>query len=365
MKIVNYSHNITASLALPEYFNRYYSGSKPAFFDIETTGLSAVNSTLYLIGALWFEDNTIYIRQWFNDDGYSEGELLEAFNEFCMNYTHLVHFNGLTFDIPYLCQKADTLRYDSPSWNSLSQIDIYKDIRSYKRLFGLENIRQVSIEAYLGIKREDTLSGKELINVYQRYIARPDETKESLLLLHNHDDLLGMPAVSHILAYKALFEDIDIMLDSFNADINERTLTMDFTTNDSCRVPKRIVITNRHGIFLNAMDNSIHIEIPLLNDTLKHYFTDYKNYYYLPREDMAIHKSVATYVEPENRTKATRQTCYTKKSAAFIPCFDKAFPEIFKKDFKDKSYYITTDSLLKASDSDKLEYIQSVLHGFL
>ena len=221
MKIIEYSHKISDELILPEYFDTYYPGLKPAFFDIETTGLSARNSTLYLIGALWYDDNVIYVRQWFNDDGLSEHELLKSFNDFCLNYSHLIHFNGLTFDIPYLCQKADIHGFDNPSWNNMSQIDIYKDIRAYKRLLGLDNMKQVSIEDYLGIRRDDTYTGKELINIYQRYVAMPDEHKESILLLHNHDDLLGMPAISHILAYKALFEDIRLDEQTIQTNITE------------------------------------------------------------------------------------------------------------------------------------------------
>ena len=36
---------------------------------------------------------------------------------------------------------------------------------------------------------------------------------------------------------------------------------------------------------------------------MRHFYSDYKNYYYLPKEDMAIHKSVAAYVDHEYREK--------------------------------------------------------------
>ena len=34
------------------------------------------------------------------------------------------------------------------------------------------------------------------------------------------------------------------------------------------------------------------MKMPLLEGTLKYYYADYKNYYYLPLEDEAVHKSV-------------------------------------------------------------------------
>ena len=36
-----------------------------------------------------------------------------------------------------------------------------------------------------------------------------------------------------------------------------------------------------------------------------------KNYYYLPEQNCAIHKSVAAYVDKSRRTAATKNTCYT------------------------------------------------------
>ena len=39
------------------------------------------------------------------------------------------------------------------------------------------------------------------------------------------------------------------------------------------------------------------MKMPLLEGTLKYYYPDYKNYYYLPLEDEAVHKSVGVYVD--------------------------------------------------------------------
>ena len=40
------------------------------------------------------------------------------------------------------------------------------------------------------------------------------------------------------------------------------------------------------------------IKVPVFCEEMKFYYSDYKNYYYLPHEDMAIHKSVSMYVDP-------------------------------------------------------------------
>ena len=53
------------------------------------------------------------------------------------------------------------------------------------------------------------------------------------------------------------------------------------------------------------------MDVALFNNKLKYYFENYKEYYYLPEEDMAIHKSLAIYVDKKFRVKATPTTSYT------------------------------------------------------
>lgn len=81
-------------------------------------------------------------------------------------------------------------------------LDIFKELSPIKPLLCLENYKQKSIEAFLGIDREDKYSGGELINVYYEYLAQNDDEKLSLLLTHNYEDVLGMTKLLNILSYK-------------------------------------------------------------------------------------------------------------------------------------------------------------------
>ena len=65
--------------------------------------------------------------------------------------------------------------------------------------------------------------------------------------------------------------------------------------------------------------DSLHFQFPLYKGTLKYFFADYKNYYYLPAEDMAVHKSISSFVDSAHREKATKENCYTKKEGCFLP----------------------------------------------
>lgn len=361
MKIVDYTKE-KRNLTIPEYIQKQAAQEELLFFDIETTGFVARNTTLYLIGALWIENNQINLRQWFNDDGYSEAELLTSFLTFCTSFKALVHFNGTGFDLPYLNQKGSMHSIDMHALEHLIQIDIYKEIRSYKSLFGTDNLKQVSIEQFLGIHRKDTCNGKELIQVYQRFVAKPDDAKEKLLLLHNHDDLLGMPQISTILNYKSFME-APVITDFEIAATNDR-LSISFHTPKEYMLPRRLACT-RNGIYLNALGQDAFLQIPILHATMKHFFTDYKNYYYLPAEDMAIHKSIAAYVESASKEKASRNTCYIKQNGDFIPCAGNITKETFQENYNSKKSYLLTDSLLQASKKQQEDYIKDTLLAFL
>lgn len=361
MKTLTYQYPYSNTDPYPAYYQTHFPNQRLLFFDIETTGLAAKNSTLYLIGVLWFESDGVHITQWFNEDGYSEKQLLKAFETFCSQFTHLVHFNGTGFDLPYLRQKASLLNISITNIFHLEQFDILKEIRPYKKLLLLANLKQVTIEAYLDIQRKDTYNGKELIHIYQRYIAKPETHAKQLLLQHNHDDLLGMSCISKILNYKAFFEDKQLTITDIRIENN--TLLFIYSIPASFHLLKRITCS-KDGLYLNAFETSGTLSVPIYHDTLKYYFKDYKNYYYLPLEDTAIHKSIASYVDASNKEKATKNTCYVRQEDDFIPCFTPDYDECFYHDLTDNMPYQRLSQLLEGGKKMQTAYLQDTLSAF-
>lgn len=362
MKEIHYTIPISEEYQLPVFITNKCPYNKTLFFDIETTGFSAKNTTLYLIGVLYYQDRNIEILQWFNEDGTDEGNLIQAFLQFSKAFTHLIHFNGNGFDLPYLSQKAETLQIPFDVKERLTQIDIFKAIKPYKNCLGLSNMKQISIEKFLQIERTDTYSGGELIPIYQRYVAKPTSEYEQLLLLHNKDDLLGMPQISQILNYVSFFQELTIRKLYFEVDHNTQKLNISFEFPDILQLPKRILYQYQ-DFYLNAYQNHGVLSIPICQDTLFYFISDYKNYYYLPQEDMAIHKSVAGYVEPCNRIKATKNNCYIKKEDCFIPYFtDDTTTKAFRKTATDKTSFQTLDSFLNNTEDNQKNYLLNVLH---
>lgn len=139
------------------------------FFDIETTGFSGDTSQLYLIGCVYHDGFGWKLIQWFADTRQAESELLDAFFVFIKRFKTLIHFNGDHFDIPYLEKCCRRLGL-SHSFEGMESMDIYKKIRPYRKLLGLESMKQKAIEQFLGISREDKYTGGQLIEVYRDYL---------------------------------------------------------------------------------------------------------------------------------------------------------------------------------------------------
>ena len=195
---------------------------QPLFFDIETTGLSADISAITLIGCCDMDRN---ITQWFNEDGFSQKQILSDFLAFIKSYDTLITFNGTTFDLPFLTSKIKEFKLNA-SFDRYEHLDLYQILKPYKNLWGLKNFRQKNLEEYLGFHRTDKLSGKKLIKTYQNYLEKGDTKDKEAVLLHNREDLLGLRNIYSLMSYPALLDgkftlsSYSIENDEFHAYLN-------------------------------------------------------------------------------------------------------------------------------------------------
>ncbi|BCN30493.1 ribonuclease H-like domain-containing protein [Anaeromicropila herbilytica] len=350
-------------VTLDYHFNGY-NLNDTIFFDIETTGFSPETTALYLIGCLYYREDHWNLIQWFANDYTSEKEILISFFAFLKDFKILVHYNGTGFDIPYLLKKCRFHQLDY-SFDQIDQIDIYKKINPYKKTFRIPNLKQKTIEQFLDISREDTYSGGELIDVYRNYLLGLRTNSENsnelkvLLLLHNKEDLIGMLKVSKILCYPDLFEkDFEIT----KTNLEEEFLQIQILFGNS--LPKRISFGN-DILYLNAFGNHATIKINLYKNELKFFYDNYKDYFYLPKEDTAIHKSVAFYVDKDFRTRAKAANCYSKKTGCFVPQYKDIITPYFKIDYLDKVKYIETTEEFLNNYEDIKKYVSHLFTHFV
>lgn len=325
------------------------------FFDIETTGFSGETSQLYLIGCTYFDGFGWRLIQWFADTRQAEKELLDSFFEFLKRFKILIHFNGDRFDIPYLLKCCERLGLDY-NFNDLASIDIFKKIKPYRKLLKLENMKQKSIEQFLGVHREDKYNGGQLIEVYRDYLHTHEKSLFDLLILHNADDLRGMPSILPILNYADLFEsDFTLCSHKLYSYTDEAGYSHPFV-NLLWESPYSIPIPLEYTLnplSLELHDSHLACNLNLYEGTLKYFYPDYQNYYYLPLEDTAIHKSIGEYVDRSARKKATAKNCYCKKEGLFLPQFSSLWEPSFKEDHKSSFSYILYDDETLWADREK------------
>ena len=125
-------------------------------------------------------------------------------------------------------------------------------------------------------------------------------------------------------------------------------------------VPKRVSYQYRE-FYLIMKDEITTLRVPVYSGELHFFHSDYKDYYYLPQEDMAIHKSVAGYVDKGYREKAKISNCYTRKTGDFLPQYSTVMQPEFRKEYKDKVSYFEITEDFYSSDIMLRRYVDHIL----
>ena len=352
--------NFTISYAL----ERLAPLERVLFIDIETTGFAARSSYLYLIGCAYYLAGKWRTVQWMAENYEQEADILKSFFEFSKNYRYLVHFNGNNFDLPFILQKCQQheLLYN---FDNFQGIDLYKRISPYKFFLRLPNCKQKTLEQFLGIDRKDVFSGSELIGIYYDYMKNPSEFSENALLLHNADDLKGMLQVLPMLAYYDLFNQPlrakKVQANSYK-DVtggHHKELIINIILDQP--LPKT-VLTNAGGCYFRGEGPDVTLKIPIFEEELKYFYSNYRDYYYLPTEDVALHKSVAGFVDKEHRIPASAANCYTRKFSEYLPQWDFLFEPFFKRDYKSHELFFELTDDMKRDRKAFSDYASHVLN---
>ncbi len=356
MKLIQ--KNITAQLNYS--FGCHYHLEDMVFFDIETTGFSADISSVYLIGCVYFQGNDWKLIQWFADDYISEADMIQGFFQFLQNFKLLIHYNGTGFDLPYLLKKC--LQYQlNFDFSHIESLDLYKKLQPYKKYLPLSNLKLKTVESLLNIPRKDCYDGGELIQLYSQYIngiflKNPEiETHLHYLLLHNEEDIVNLLYLTEILSYYDLINGKGTITSS---TFDTQRVTIQFNLSNPVPVP---ITIEKESIILNANKQNAVLTIPLYEGELKFFFDHYQDYFYLIKEDIAVHKSVAIYVEKEYRTKAKASNCYIKKTGLFAPQYGENLKPYLKKDYKDKVTYLEIDDDFFHNQENLKQYTFNIL----
>lgn len=362
----------------------YYDPHEVMMFDIETTGLSASSSFIYLIGLSINKDGRWHIIQLFNDDGSSEPEIIRTFMDMLKEHKYLVTFNGDSFDIPFVKKRLEYINMKQRAglidrFDEITRVDLYKMIRPFKKALGLANLKQKTIERFLGINRIDQMNGGELINVYFQYLSGGSARYRSLLLQHNRDDMEGMFYLSDIFALNNLslgllsYSDMSINSGSalklrlfFKPDIFPGMSFAATSGSSSLSLNKKEASSPL--LVLSGDVKEAYISLPISTGIFKYYYKDTANYHYYPELDSAFHKDLSASFSDYRRLPAKASNCYTKVEGYFIEKYGfsggKSFYPEASEGARGSAYIELSDDFL--SDRELLnEYIRYVVRFIL
>jgi uncharacterized protein YprB with RNaseH-like and TPR domain len=158
------------------------------FLDIETCGLSA--APVFLVGLCMVVDRNLVFRQLFARDYTEERALLHELERLAGEFDFLVTFNGKSFDVPFLRDRATHHRM--PFSLELPHLDLlWMARRRWKH--ALPDCRLKTLEwRVLRRRRGGDVSGSEIPGLYHDYVKRGEPHRLLPVFHHNLLDVVAM-----------------------------------------------------------------------------------------------------------------------------------------------------------------------------
>lgn len=159
--------------------------------DIETTGLDPTKDSLVVLGLIYFYRDNFYIDQYFAKNDNEEFKLLKIYKEKIKD-KKLITYNGDIFDLPFLNIRLINNNLDSVFPDNK---DIYKIIKSKRKLMEFESMKLSNIEKRFGIERNDPSRYKVISKLNNEIENRNNPWP---ILIHNKNDLIATETISNI-----------------------------------------------------------------------------------------------------------------------------------------------------------------------
>ena len=265
----------------------YFENCRVIALDIETTGLDSNNNSIILVGILdLYGDN--HFRQFFCENLSMEKDLLEFIIENVENSDVIITYNGASFDIPFINKRFIKfgIDYAIPAHKNL---DLYKILRSTYIKSLLPNMKQKTMEAFIGIidTRKDKISGYESVLKYLEFLKTDSALLKDEILLHNKDDILQLTQLLSLLKkidiHKSMFKSGfpivqktgKIYLESIKIKANTLLIKAHYYG----FLKEAMHYSNGYNLIFSKQNNTMIIEIPLYISS-GHSFIDIREFDY-------------------------------------------------------------------------------------
>ncbi|MBQ1310718.1 MAG: hypothetical protein IIY55_02630, partial [Blautia sp.] len=205
--------------------------------------------------------------------------------------------------------------------------DLYRKYKPFAPLLSLPDRKMASLEKLLSLPEREFSSGKECISIYREYVKqfalrlalKEDWSAEKdscspALFGHNREDLLGLSGVTSLLSLFQLSEDRGDFLSASVTEAEKRQLCLVFSY--ALPFPALAFVRFPGGSFsLSGHEAAFCFDI--CEKGLPLYYTNYKEYDYIPTEDTAMPKSLSRFLD-----KSLRVSCKPENCRTWFPCSD-------------------------------------------
>ena len=161
------------------------------FLDLETGGLSS--SPVFLAGTMRWNGEDFVLRQIFARHYGEEAALLEALGELMSEFDALVTFNGKSYDLPFLIQRAAV--HGVPLRPPAAHLDLlHLARRRWKH--DLRDCRLQTLERHVCRRvRSGDVPGEEVPGLYHDFVRRGDPYRLIPVFHHNLLDVITMAEI--------------------------------------------------------------------------------------------------------------------------------------------------------------------------
>lgn len=170
------------------------------FFDTETTGLGVgAGNVPFMIGVGFYRGEDFVVQQLFIRNMAEETAMLTYLRELLQRFSHIVSYNGRSFDWPIVKSRfvLARRRLEEDGWR---QLDLLYPARSLWKSV-LDSCRLSSVEANrLGFRRKDDVPGSLAPVLYAQYLAERDPLAVGGVFVHNEHDIVSLAALTVHLA---------------------------------------------------------------------------------------------------------------------------------------------------------------------
>ncbi|MFC4809513.1 ribonuclease H-like domain-containing protein [Paenibacillus sp. GCM10023250] len=173
-----------------------YAYRNALFLDLETTGLGVgAGNVPFMVGLAYVQDDAFVVEQMLIRHPAEERAMIGYLSAMLPTFTHLVTYNGRTFDWPVLHNRFILHGYRAFKWEPV-HIDLLHPSRSVWRNTLVSCKLSRVEEERLGISRGDDVPGSLAPAIYVQYLADGDPEPLQGVFAHNETDMLSLAALA-------------------------------------------------------------------------------------------------------------------------------------------------------------------------